>query len=188
MLGGTTVSTDLLGSNFIRSNYFYFLRLTFRDLHDSPHLCPRGTGMHAGIVSVIVTWVGELLNKYKKSCCPLQNLNSRISYHLPLCRSVHPVAQSYHQNTASLLLIFKVLHSRKEFIASVLIFCVHVQCGMVSSTQIPRQFLVLCFKEGSDVTLTDGVFILQGPSCPRHFVQLHKMLSFEPLKRFVLTK
>lgn len=57
---------DLLESNFIRSNYFYFLRLTFRDLHDSPHLCPRGTGMHAGIVSVIVTWVGELLNKYKK--------------------------------------------------------------------------------------------------------------------------
>lgn len=64
--GGATVSTDLLGIQVCKSNCppTPFFRLTFRDLHDLPHLCPKGTGMCAGIISVIVTWMGELLNKY----------------------------------------------------------------------------------------------------------------------------
>lgn len=56
-----------LGSKFVNqivSPAPLFFRLTFRDLHDLPHLCPKGTGMCAGIISVIVTWMGELLNKY----------------------------------------------------------------------------------------------------------------------------
>lgn len=54
--GGATVCTGLLGAQVCVIKLLPpFLRLTFKYLHDSPHLCPKGTGIHAGIMSVIVT-------------------------------------------------------------------------------------------------------------------------------------
>jgi hypothetical protein len=49
-----------------------------------------------------------------------------------------------------------------------LFFHVQVQCGLSSSAQITfqdrEQILILCFWEGSDVSLMDGICVLQGLS------------------------